>query len=279
MSGRFADRHRALAWLEGERANLVAVITHAAEAGPRPIAWQLADQLRPYFYRRRHQPEWEAATTAGLRAAEREGLAQAALRHGFFLLRQHAGDIPAALEAVHLALEGYRHAGFAPGEGAILTNLALHYGQRGQMRHALGWQQAGIANARSLGRPISLGRGLNMAGLIHSYLGELDRALVCTTEAIETYERAGHRSFVISPRSNRAIAHHALGRYEEALADGTEALRCAAAISNSTVRPVPMRSSPGSVATPDASTSPTRMPSGHCEEPGRRATRPTRRTA
>ncbi|MFF8713043.1 hypothetical protein ACF07T_16655 [Streptomyces sp. NPDC015184] len=115
-SGRFADRHRALAWLEGERANLVAVITHAAEAGPRPIAWQLADQLRPYFYRRRHQPEWEAATTAGLRAAESEGevLAQAAMRHDFFLLRQHAGDVPAALEAVHLALEGYRRAGFAP---------------------------------------------------------------------------------------------------------------------------------------------------------------------
>ncbi|MER5500145.1 MULTISPECIES: tetratricopeptide repeat protein [unclassified Streptomyces] len=183
--------------------------------------------MRPYFHRRRHQPEWEAATTAGLRAAEREGevLARAAMRHGFFLLRRHAGDIPAALEAVHLALEGYRRAGFAPGEGTILTNLALHYGQRGQMRHALGWQQAGIANARSLGRPISLGRGLNMAGLIHSYLGELDQALVCTIEAIETHVRAGHRSFVISPRINRAIAHHSLGRYEEALADGTEALR------------------------------------------------------
>ncbi|MET9917488.1 tetratricopeptide repeat protein [Streptomyces sp. NPDC006435] len=133
--------------------------------------------------------------------------------------------MPAALEAVHLALEGYRRAGFAPGEGAILTNLALHHGQRGRMRHALGWQQEGIANARSLGQPISLGRGLNMAGLIHSYLGELDQALACTTEAIETYVRAGHHSFVISPRINRVIAHHALGRYEEALADGTEELR------------------------------------------------------
>ncbi|MGW1354112.1 hypothetical protein ACWCQE_33265 [Streptomyces sp. NPDC002409] len=281
VSDRFADRHRALAWLEGERANLVAVITHAAEAGPRPIAWQLADQLRPYFHRRRHQPEWEAATTAGLRAVEREGevLARAAMRHGFFLLRRHAGDIPAALEAVHLALEGYRRAGFAPGEGTILTNLALHHGQRGQMRHALGWQQAGIANARSLGWPISLGRGLNMAGLIHSYLGELDQALVCTTEAIETHVRAGHRSFVISPRTNRAIAHHALGRYEEALADGTEALRLCRSHQQQHSEAGAHEISPGSVATPDASTSPTRMPSGHCEEPGRRATRPTRRTA
>lgn len=215
--------------------------------------------------------------TAGLRAAEHEGeaLARATMRHGFFLLHQHAGDMPAALEAVHLALEGYRRAGFAPGEGAILTNLALHHGQRGRMRHALGRQQEGIANAHSLGQPISFGRGLNMAGLIHSYLGELDQAPACTTEAIETYVRAGHHSFVISPRINRAIAHHALGRYEEALADGTEALR----LCHSTVRPVPTRSSPGSTATPDASTSPARTPGRHCEEPGRRATRPTRRTA
>ncbi|AMW15063.1 transcriptional regulator, SARP family protein [Streptomyces qaidamensis] len=226
-STRFDDRHQALAWLESERANLVAVITHAAEAGPHRIAWQLADQLRPYFYRRRHQTEWEAAMTAGLRAAEHEGeaLAQAAMQHGFFLLRQHAGDIQAALEAVHLALEGYRRTGFTSGEGAILTNLALHYGQRGQMRHALDWMEKSIAIARSLGRPIQVGRGLNMAGLIHSYLGELDRALERTTEAIETYLKAGHQSLTISPRINRAIAHHALGQYEEALADGTEALR------------------------------------------------------
>lgn len=227
VSDRFADRHQALAWLENERANLVAVITHAAQAGPHRIAWQLADQLRPYFYRRRHQPEWEAAMTAGLRAAEHEGevLPQAAMHQGFFLLRQHAGDIEAALEAVHLALEGYRRAGFAPGEGAIMTNLALHYGQRGQMRHALGWQEKSIAIARSLGQPNQLGRGLNMAGLIHSYLGELDRALERTTEAIESYLNAGYDSLTISPRINRAIAHHALGQYEEALADGTEALR------------------------------------------------------
>ncbi|WP_199551716.1 BTAD domain-containing putative transcriptional regulator [Streptomyces sp. N35] len=226
-SDRFADRHQALAWLESERAHLVAVITHAAESGPYPIAWQLADQLRPYFYRRRHYPEWEAAMTAGLRAARQQGdaAAEAAMHHGFFLMRQHAGRIQDALEAVHLAREGYRRAGFIPGEAAILTNLALHYGQRGQMRHALGWQEQAIALARSLGRANSLGRGLNMAGLIHTYLGEFDRALARTTESLEITRAAGQESLLISPHINRAIARYGLGQYEEGVADATEALR------------------------------------------------------
>lgn len=226
-AGRFTDRHQALAWLETERVNLVAVITRAAQAGPYRIAWQLADQLRPYFYRRRHNSEWETATAAGLRAAEHEDdvRAQAAMHHGFFLLRQHAGDTRAAWASVHVALAGYRSTGFTEGEGAVLINLALHYGQRGQMRHALGWQKQSTAIARSSGQPLLLGRALNMEGLIHSYLGELDSALQRTTEAIEVLLRAGHQALTISPRINRAIVHHALGQYDEALADGTEALR------------------------------------------------------
>ncbi|MFD8050218.1 BTAD domain-containing putative transcriptional regulator [Streptomyces sp. Tu102] len=226
-SGRFADRHQALAWLESERVNLVAIITHAAQAGPYRIAWQLADQLRPYFYRRRHQPEWEAAMTAGLRAAEHEGevLAQAAMHNGFFLLRQHAGDVQAALDAVHLALEGYRQTGFTVGEGAILMNLALHYGQRGQMRRALNWQEMSTAIARLFGQPVQLGRSLNTTGLIQSYLGELGSALNHTTEAITTFAKGGYHSLTVSARVNRAITHHALGQYDAALVDGHEALR------------------------------------------------------
>jgi DNA-binding SARP family transcriptional activator/tetratricopeptide (TPR) repeat protein len=226
-SDRFADRHEALAWLESERAGLVAVITHAARTGPYRIAWQLADQLRPYFYRRRHLSEWEVATTAGLRAAERDRsvLGQASMQQSLFLLRQHGGDPHGALEALHSALEGYRRSEFASGEAAMLNNLALHYGQQGRMREALAWQEKSVAMSRTHDRLVGLGRGLNVLGLIHSYLGELKLSIDRTTEALETFLEGGYGSLTISPRINRAIAHHALGRYDEALADGTEALR------------------------------------------------------
>jgi hypothetical protein len=39
----FDDRAQALAWLDAERPNLVAAVQHAADHGPRPSAWLLAD--------------------------------------------------------------------------------------------------------------------------------------------------------------------------------------------------------------------------------------------
>lgn len=230
VSDRFADRHEALAWLESERAGLVALITRAAQTGPYRIAWQLTDQLRPYFYRGRHPSEWQAATTAGLHAAERDGtvLGQASMQQSLFLLRQHSGDPQTAVEALHRALEGYQRAEFASGEAAMLINLALHHGQQGRMREALVWQEKSVAMNRDLDRQVGLGRGLNVLGLIHSYLGELYLAIDRTTQAMETFLKVGYASLTISARVNRAIARHALGQYDEALADGTEALRLCA---------------------------------------------------
>ncbi|MGW7072169.1 hypothetical protein ACWGII_25945 [Streptomyces sp. NPDC054855] len=42
---------------------------------PRAFAWQLADQLRMYFYRRQHQLEWEAQPS--WRCGQRSGTDEA----------------------------------------------------------------------------------------------------------------------------------------------------------------------------------------------------------
>nr|WP_240929457.1 BTAD domain-containing putative transcriptional regulator [Streptomyces coryli] len=226
-SDRFADRHQALAWLEGERVNLVAVIRRAAAAGPRHVAWQLADQLRMYLYYRQHSAEWEAATTAGLSAAEGEGdvLAQAAMRHHLAVLYDHIGDGRQALEYKHRALAGFRQTGFAPGEAATLSNLAIHHGRGGEMRRAFEYQERAVDLLRTIGQPVQLANGLNTMGLLRAYLGGLESALDSTTEAIDLCHQHGRPIGAISPLINRALAQHCLGRYEAALADGTEALR------------------------------------------------------
>src|SRR5262249_12887801 len=78
----FTDSVTALAWLDAERENLVAAATQAAEQGPRPVAWRLADALRGYFHLRMHTVDWLAVAGAGLTAAQLDGdlAAQAALR-------------------------------------------------------------------------------------------------------------------------------------------------------------------------------------------------------
>nr|WP_206314291.1 BTAD domain-containing putative transcriptional regulator [Streptomyces coryli] len=226
-SGRFADRQQALEWLDQELANLVALVSRAAEAGPRHIAWQLADQLRMYLYYRHHRVEWKTVATAGLQAAEAAGdaLAQAAMLQSLGVLGHHIEDQGRNLEHLRGALEGFRSAGYVPGEASVLINLAVYYGRRGQMLQALEWQQRAVALIRDLDRPVLLGIALNVMGFIHSYLGESEQAIERTTEAIELSLRHGQPLGTISPLVNRAIAHHGRGDYEAALADGTQALR------------------------------------------------------
>ncbi|AKH84583.1 transcriptional regulator, SARP family protein [Streptomyces sp. CNQ-509] len=226
-SGRFRAGPQALTWLDAERANLVAVVNRAATAGPYAIAWQLADQLRMFFFYRRHQPEWQATVTAALRAAEEHGdvLARGAMYHGLGLLRQSTGDSGAALAALHRALDDYRATGHQRGEAAILSNLAVHAGQHGEMRRALHWQEQGMEVLRSLDMPVQLANSLNTLGLIHVYLGQLGSGLACTTESIKVCLHHRQPPRAISPLINRSLVHHHLGRYEEALADATEALR------------------------------------------------------
>ncbi|MFJ3091221.1 AfsR/SARP family transcriptional regulator [Streptomyces sp. NPDC086838] len=226
-SGRFADRKQALGWLDQELANLVAVVGRAAATGPRHIAWQLADQLRMYVYYRHHRVEWKAMATAGLRAAEAAGdpLARAAMLQSLGVLGHHTEDQGRNLDHFLGALEGYRTAGFVPGQASAMSNLAVYYGRRGQMRQAGEWQERGVELLRGLDRPVLLGIALNVVSLIHSYLGESELAVERASEAIELSRRHGQPMGTISPLVNRAVAHHGRGDYEAALADGTLALR------------------------------------------------------
>ncbi|NEB73794.1 tetratricopeptide repeat protein, partial [Streptomyces sp. SID14478] len=225
--GRFADRQQALEWLEQELANMVALAGRAAAAGPRHIAWQLADQLRMYLYYRHHRVEWKTLVTAGLRAAEAAGdpLAKAAMLQSLGVLGHHVEDQGRNLDHLLGALEGYRSAGDLSGEASVMSNLAVYYGRRGQMRRAWEWQQRAVVLLRDLDRPVILGIGLNVMGVIHSYLGESEQAIARTSEAIELSLRHGQPLGTISPLVNRAIAHHGRGDHEAALADGTQALR------------------------------------------------------
>ncbi|MFI6938131.1 AfsR/SARP family transcriptional regulator [Streptomyces sp. NPDC050418] len=226
-AGRFADRRAASAWLDEERAGLVAVITRAAQRGPGAAAWSLADQLRMYFYYRQHRADWRTAATAGLQAAVAAGdvLAEAAMRLSLGCLAQDAGDHTAALDHFHHAQRAYRAGDFAPGEAAVLANLGIQHGLRGEVAEALEQLHGAIAVYRGLDMPTQLCTVLEITGQFHTYLGELAQALAFTTESIETSARHGHTVATIGPLTSRAAVLHGLGRYTDALADAEDAVR------------------------------------------------------
>ncbi|MFG3288760.1 tetratricopeptide repeat protein [Streptomyces sp. NPDC048179] len=68
----FADAAGALAWLDAERAHLMAVLRTAAARGWHAAAWQLADALWPLVLRLRPYDLWIEAHEIGLEAARRD---------------------------------------------------------------------------------------------------------------------------------------------------------------------------------------------------------------
>src|SRR5439155_4685059 len=94
------DRDAAVAWLDAERANLVAAAVRAAHDGPRSAAWRIADAMRGYFFFRRYTADWLTAARAGLRAAEAEHdrRAEAAMRTSIGLVHQSTGQLDQAAQ-------------------------------------------------------------------------------------------------------------------------------------------------------------------------------------
>lgn len=123
--GMVGSQAEALAWLDAERANLVATIQHAADHGPRRFAWLLADRLRRYFWVTRHPVDGLRAAIAGLSAAEHENdlPAQAITNMGVGDALHATGRYAAAIERYSAAGDLADRAGWIDAKGAALLNL------------------------------------------------------------------------------------------------------------------------------------------------------------
>lgn len=70
----------ALTWLDGERANLLAVVRTAFEHDWDTETWQLAEALTGYYLHHRHLADWTVTSDLGVRAARRCGAVRAEAR-------------------------------------------------------------------------------------------------------------------------------------------------------------------------------------------------------
>jgi DNA-binding SARP family transcriptional activator len=212
---RFADGDAAQAWLDAERANLVAAVARAADSGPHRLAWQLADTLGPYLQRQQHRRAWRATATAGLRAAEAAGdpLAEAAMHHSLGLLERQR-DLDAAVGHQQAALAGYRRAGSGPGEALALVRLGINQYVAGRPLAAAELLEQALALIREHGIGELLAAALNGRSIAHLLQGELAEALRRNADALET-DRPPQAVLLI----NRSAIRRLLGDYEAAAAD------------------------------------------------------------
>jgi DNA-binding SARP family transcriptional activator/tetratricopeptide (TPR) repeat protein len=212
----FTDHQAALAFLDAERANMVGAIRHAAEHGPWPVAWQLADAIHRYFWDRGHAVDWHASAGAAMSAAkaagDRPAQTLAELNLGSLHWRQDQHD-----EAVRHYRAAYRLARRTDRvdlAAAALGCLGAVYRKAGRPREAVRPLTRALQLNRQAGReePNNIGR----LGSIYWELGRLAEAVECNTRAAAMYEAMGSRGGQAIGLANVGETHYLLGQPERA---------------------------------------------------------------
>ncbi len=223
----FPDQARAMAWLDAERANLVAVCRQAAQHGPHArTAWRIADTLRGYVLMRRLFVDWAALAESGLAAATADGnrAAQAAIHLSMAMLRNGQGRYQESIEHHTAAGDHARAAGWAEGESAAVGNVGVVLQGLGRMEAAADRFEAGLAIARTCGWQNGQATRLANLGSLHWTLGRLETAAGYEAQSVALHRKAGSPSGEAIALSNLGEIYHELGRTADALATLTSAV-------------------------------------------------------
>jgi DNA-binding SARP family transcriptional activator/Tfp pilus assembly protein PilF len=168
----------ARAWLDRERANLVAVVVHCAGHGWPGHAIGLAGTLHRYLLNGSHLPEAHTIYSHALRGARRSGdlAAEASALHGLGSIRMKRGHFRGAANSYRAALERYRSCGDRAGEARVLHNLGVTEFQLHNHRASAGYYRQAIAAYQDAGD--SLGAAGALCGLSNAetQLGSYDQA-------------------------------------------------------------------------------------------------------
>nr|CEL15385.1 Transcriptional regulator, SARP family [Kibdelosporangium sp. MJ126-NF4] len=257
----FGQHSQALAWLDLERANLVAAVRRAE--GRR--SWLLAATVRSYLYMRGHIVDLFGVSRHAVAVTADEPKARAAALISLATAYYSQNQYPDAIRHYTEALELSRAVGWATGEAAMLNNLGAILEQqgdldganakfvallaflretgqqqqlegpalirvgnnlqcRGSLVEARAYYQQALELSRELGEQHAEANALHFLGGVEYLRGELDSAFDHDSEALRIYLSLGGRNDQARARTHLANVHRAAGRCDEAMANAQEAL-------------------------------------------------------
>jgi tetratricopeptide (TPR) repeat protein len=190
-----ADPPAALAWLDAERAALVAATAHTESHGWPAHTTGLATTLYRYLNIGGHYPDalavhthaQHAARHTGDRAGEAHALTNLGIVHG----RQ--GRYPQAADHQQQALALFRQAGDRPGEARALSNLGILYWRQGHYRQAADHHQQALTLYQATGHQVGQGAALAGLGAVYGRLGHHQQAHDHLQQARTLFRKIGHR--------------------------------------------------------------------------------------
>jgi DNA-binding SARP family transcriptional activator/tetratricopeptide (TPR) repeat protein len=173
-----AGQSGARAWLDAERANLVAVMVHCAGQGWPDHAAGLAGMLFRYLMNGSHLPEAHTIYGHALQAARRSGdlAAEAGALNGLGGIGIMKGQFRDAAGHYQAALERYRRCADRGGEARVLHSLGLTEFQLHNHREAAGYYREAMAAFADAGDSLGAARALAFLGSVEAELGSYDQA-------------------------------------------------------------------------------------------------------
>jgi tetratricopeptide (TPR) repeat protein len=151
----FGGEQQALAWMEFQRPNLLAVVRWCAHVGDHRAVWQLVDALWPLFLRGRYLVE--------------------------------------RLEAQQLALTAARADGHARAEGTMLTSLAGTMSSAGRLEESARYGEQALESYERIGDLRGLSQAANGLAKTCLELGDLHRAEQLFARALQVRTAIGYR--------------------------------------------------------------------------------------
>ncbi|MGH8897100.1 MAG: tetratricopeptide repeat protein [Egibacteraceae bacterium] len=189
----FLDRQAALAWLETERANLVAAAKQAAALTVAAIAWRLSDALWRFFDLRKHWADWQAVSEAALRAARHTGNPAAAARQlsylGMIAAERRRFEEANAHQEQSLAI--CREIGDRDGEATALNRFGIAYWQQQRLDEAIACFEQSLALRRELGDREGEDKALNNLGSVFAEQRRFDEAIACLERSLAISREIG----------------------------------------------------------------------------------------
>ncbi|HEY4019681.1 MAG TPA: BTAD domain-containing putative transcriptional regulator [Pseudonocardiaceae bacterium] len=230
----FADRAAASAWVELEDRNLHALVNHAAENGPNPYAWHIADAMTSPLALAPRFGEWVTVSQTGLRAAEQagdregEGIMLISLGHAY----NTTGRVDLAIEILSRALTLYQELDQPRRQLVCYHTLGMSFLWMGRLTPAVEDLTASLELSTRLNYAYYRNSSVHGLGVAHRYLGQLDTALEQLTQSLKFGAENGDPYGQANWMFSLGLTYWDLGRFDEAVEQLTETLNTYEQINN-----------------------------------------------
>ncbi|MEV7384127.1 tetratricopeptide repeat protein [Streptomyces lydicus] len=228
----FADREKALEWLENERANLVATVTTvttvttANETGTAATAASLAFSLAGFFEQRRYFADWTTVTATALailqQAGDHQRTGRAMVNLG--IAQRELRQFDAAVVLLQTAADAFAEAGDRRARAMALDALGVVRREMQQYGESIDTHTEAAAIFQDVQDLRGQARALNNLGSTWGEMHQPGEAIPILRQALSIMRATGdHRREAVA-LGNLGAALRKTGQFEQAIALYGEAI-------------------------------------------------------